>query len=221
MLAIVWSLEHSLYYTLANPDVHIITDHNPIVGILGKSLHQIDNTRIVKLIERINHYSLTIEHVKGSENYIADMLSHNPDQSKEAPEIERNFENTRRIKRVMTRSTARGKKENFPRDLQIIAEKGNICSEYQTMIQTVQRKEKVHEVDKKNPLREFRNIHDELNVVKTEMGSLLYAGNKLIPPKSARKELLEISHTKHLGEEVIWCNIRKIWHWPSMRERDD
>ena len=56
MLAVVWSLEHSKYYTLANPDVHIITDHNRFIGILGKSLHQIDNTRLVKLLERINHY---------------------------------------------------------------------------------------------------------------------------------------------------------------------
>ena len=84
--------------------------NNPIVGILGKSLHQIDNTRIVQLIERIRHYSLTIEHVKGSENHIADMLSRNPDDSMEAPEVERNFDNIRRIRRVMMRSEARAKK---------------------------------------------------------------------------------------------------------------
>ena len=53
LLAVVWSLEHTGYYTLANPDVHIITDHNPIVGILQKSLHQIYNSQNVKLIERI------------------------------------------------------------------------------------------------------------------------------------------------------------------------
>ena len=209
LLAIVWSLEHSGYYTLANPDVHIITDHNPIVGILGKSLHQIDNTRIVKLIEQISHYSLTIEHVKGSENHIADMLSRNPDGSMEAPEVERNFDNTRRIKRVMMRSEARGKKENFPRDLQIIAEKGRGCSECQKMLQTIQKKEKVHEIGKNNPLKEFRNMHGELNVIETEAGSLLYAGDRLIPPKSARKDLLEFAHTTHLGEEVIWRNVKK------------
>ena len=45
------------------------------------------------------------------------------------------------------------------------------------MIQTVQRKEKVHEVDKNNPLRQFRNVHDEFNVIETEVGQLLIAGN--------------------------------------------
>ena len=109
LLTVVWALEHSRYYMIANPDVHIITDHNPIVGILGKSLHQIDNTRIVKLIERISHYSLMVEHVKGSDNHIADMLSRNPDDSQEAPE--RNFNNIRRIRRVVTRSEARAKKK--------------------------------------------------------------------------------------------------------------
>ena len=73
-------------------------------------------------------------------------------------------------------------------------------------------------MDKNNPLREFSNIHNEFNMVETDVGALLYAGNKLIPPRSARKELLAIAHTTHLGEEVIWSNIRKIWHWPSMRD---
>ena len=66
-------------------------------------------------------------------------------------------------------------------------------------------------------MKEFRNVHNELNVVETEAGCLLYAGDRLIPPKSARKELLEIAHTTHLGEEVIWTNVKKIWHWPSLR----
>ena len=63
------------------------------------------------------------------------------------------------------RSKARGKKENFPRELQIIAENGRGCSEYQKMIQTVHKKEKVHELGKNNHLKEFRNMHNELNVV--------------------------------------------------------
>ena len=91
LLALVWALVHSRFYTIVNPDVHIIKDHSPIVGILKKSLHQIDNTRIVKLIERISHYSLTIEHVKGRDNHIADMLLQNPDKSMEALDIEHNF----------------------------------------------------------------------------------------------------------------------------------
>ena len=92
---------------IANPDVHIITDHNPIVGILN----QIDNTQIVKLIERISHYSLTVEHVKGRDNHIADMLSRNLDKLLEAPEVERNFDNIRRIKRVMTIQKQKGRKK--------------------------------------------------------------------------------------------------------------
>ena len=77
----------------------------------------------MKLIEIISNYSLYIEHIEGRDNHIAYMLLRNPDDPMNSPDIERNFYTIRRIRRVMTRSEAKGKKENFPRDLQVIAEK--------------------------------------------------------------------------------------------------
>ena len=74
------------------------------------------------------------------------------------------------------------------------------------MIETVRRKDKAYEIGDKNPIKELRNVHDELNGAETEVGCLLYAGDKLVPPRSARPELLKIAHTTHLGEEVIWNN---------------
>ena len=71
----------------------------------------------------------------------------------------------------------------------MIAEKGKECREYQDMIETVRRKDKAYEIGKKNPLKELRNIHDELNIVETKAGCLLYVGDKLVPPRSARPEL--------------------------------
>ena len=52
------------------------------------------------------------------------MLSRNPDETVEAPDIKRNFNTLGRIRRVMTKSEARGNKENVQRDLQVLAEKG-------------------------------------------------------------------------------------------------
>ena len=64
---------------------------------------------------------------------------------------------------------------------------------------------------------EQRNVHNELNMVGSEAGDLLYAGDKLVPPKSVRQELLNLTHTTHLGEDIIWSNVKKIWHWPSLK----
>ena len=105
------ALEHSKFYTVTNPDIHVVTDHALIIGIVAKTHHEIDNTRIVKLNERISHYSLILSYTRGRDDHIADMLSRDPDDTMDAPELERNIDTVRRIRRVMMRSEAKGKKE--------------------------------------------------------------------------------------------------------------
>ena len=97
------------------------------------------------------------------------------------------------------------------------AEKGKECRDYQTMIETVRRKDKAYEVGKDNPLKELRNVHDELHIVESDVGCLLFAGHKLVPPNSAKQELLKMRHKTHLGEGIIWSNMKKIWHWPPLK----
>ena len=28
---------------------------------------------------------------------------------------------------------------------------------------------------------------------------------------------MKLAHTTHLGEDIIWSNVKKIWHWPSLK----
>ena len=46
-------------------------------------------------------------------------------------------------------------------------------------------------------------------MVESDTGCLLYAGDKLVPQKSARPELLKIAYMIHLGEEIVWNNMKK------------
>ena len=62
LLAIVWALKHSKYYTVANPNVHVTTNHFPLLGRVKMSLTEIDNIHIVKLLERVYNYSLAFSH---------------------------------------------------------------------------------------------------------------------------------------------------------------
>ena len=66
LLGIVWALEHSRFYTVANPNVHVILDHSSILGIVRKSLTEINNTRIVRLLEQVCHCSLNFSHTQYS-----------------------------------------------------------------------------------------------------------------------------------------------------------
>ena len=136
-MEIVWALKHSRFYTVANPNVHVITDHNPILEIVGKFLTEIITTRIIRLSEQVCNRSQTFFHTCECDSTIADLLSENPDVTAQALDVERNFNTVRRISRVMTRSMELGNKENVPRDLQMIAEEGNNCEKYKKLIEMV------------------------------------------------------------------------------------
>lgn len=75
-LALIWALQHFEVYvgSVAGP-VTIFTDHNPLVFL--KSI-QNPNQRLMRWSLFLQNYDLNIQHIKGSENVIADALSRAP-----------------------------------------------------------------------------------------------------------------------------------------------
>ena len=52
-LAVSWALQHSRIFTTACPNLYVITDHKPLLGIFGdRSLGTISNPRIARLKEK-------------------------------------------------------------------------------------------------------------------------------------------------------------------------
>ena len=67
------------------------TDHKPLESIFRKPPTEIDNMRLVKIREKMLPYHFVVKHVKGSENYVADLLSRDPDMmSMKATDLEDN-----------------------------------------------------------------------------------------------------------------------------------
>ena len=52
LLSVVWALEHARYYCIGAPKITVRTDHSPLKGLFKKDLSEIDNPRVVKLLER-------------------------------------------------------------------------------------------------------------------------------------------------------------------------
>ena len=71
-LAIQWAIKKCDYYLQGLPSFSVMTDHRPLVGVLNKSLHEVDNLRLVRMREKLAVYSFKVIWVKGKTHFIAD-----------------------------------------------------------------------------------------------------------------------------------------------------
>ena len=67
-------------------------------------------------------------------------------------------------------------------------------------------------------LQEYKSCVYQLKVVDVGENKLLYKDNKLIPPEEARKNLIILSHQRHLGAQTIYSNMNEVLWWPRMRQ---
>ena len=78
-LAVAWALKTSRLFTLGCPNLYIVTDHKPLLGILnGRDLGSVKNPRIRRLKERTLDYNFTIRYCPGKLHAGADALSRYP-----------------------------------------------------------------------------------------------------------------------------------------------
>ena len=78
-LAVAWALKTSRVFTLGCPDLTIVTDHKPLLGILNeRDLNSIKNPRLRRLKEHTLDFSFTIRYCPGKMHLGADALSRYP-----------------------------------------------------------------------------------------------------------------------------------------------
>ena len=83
-LAVVWALEDTRFFTVGCTDLHIQTDHRPLIKLLGdRTLDEINNRRLINLKERSMGWQFVIYHVPGRLIPAPDATSHNPFDSLE------------------------------------------------------------------------------------------------------------------------------------------
>ena len=74
-LAIVWSLTKCDYFCRGAPVVEIKTDSTACKGLFKKSLFEIKDNKVQRMVEKTIPYNIEVTHVKGATHYIADYLS--------------------------------------------------------------------------------------------------------------------------------------------------
>ena len=88
-LAVVDALKKARHFVLGCKDLIIAVDHKPLLKVFSdRSLHDINNTRLLNLKEKTLQFRFNIIHVPGIRHAAADALSRHPTSSpKETPDV--------------------------------------------------------------------------------------------------------------------------------------
>ena len=79
-LAVKWALEDTRFFTWGCTDLHIQTDHRPLVKLLGdRTLDEINNNRLLSFKEKTMPWKFTISYVPGCKIPAPDATSRKPD----------------------------------------------------------------------------------------------------------------------------------------------
>ena len=62
-LAIKWAVNKCNFYLRGLPAFIVLTDHQPLVGIFPKQLHELGNARLMRMREKLTNFSFEVKWV--------------------------------------------------------------------------------------------------------------------------------------------------------------
>ncbi|UYV61067.1 K02A2.6-like, partial [Cordylochernes scorpioides] len=200
-LAIVWTCERLKDY-VTGIKIHIETDHKPLIAIFtSKSLEDM-TPRLQRLKMRMMRYSYQISHIAGKKQIVADMLSRKPMSKPHKDELEEEL--SAYIQSIEFPAT-----EERLLEISRKQKEDSLCSQLAKYCMSGWPKNK-REVDPE--LRGYWQFQEDL----TYQNGLLLRGQRILIPKTLRKDILEKLHQGHFGinkcrsrakESVWWLGI--------------
>lgn len=202
-LAIAWGLEQTKYFTQGCPKLLVITDHKPLKKIFGdRTLDEISNTRLFRLKQRTLPWHFRIEHMPGTTNGAADLLSRYPSPTSQVDESTiADVTET-----MVAASICRDMEDITSISWDLIAQETK--KEFEELLNAI-----VNNSWPNNTLcNEYTRYKDSLYITD---GVILYNDRAIIPP-SLRKSVLEGLHAAHQGVSSMELRAQSIIFWPGI-----
>ena len=206
LAAVEMALRKMRLMTVANEKIIVKTDHLPLLGILNKPLEKIETKRLMKLAERLQDYSFTIEYVLGNKNEVADALSRNPVVTQSPGE--QYVENRLMVNLV---SEFQGKEVCSMKQLKVIAKNDK---DYNIMKEALQANITAKDIPPDHPARPYKA---DWNLLAVDH-DLITIGDRILVPKGARKDILRGLHLSHLGLKKTASLAKTLYYWKNMRK---
>ena len=203
LLGVVFGVTHFKHFTFGN-DVHVITDHKPLVSLLKKSLVAC-SSRLSRLMLQIVDFSLKVLYQPGRKMVISDALSRlsthqTPDTKETVPGLNMTihevsvFSNTDRT------------------SIQQIRAETQTDPDLQTLLQYIMKGFPATSTECHESIKPYFNYHDELTVV----DGLILKGNHIVVPTKLRHSCLATLHVAHMGVNKTLLRARQSIFWPGI-----
>ncbi|UYV70775.1 K02A2.6-like, partial [Cordylochernes scorpioides] len=200
-LAIVWTCDRLKDY-VTGIKIHIETDHKTLIAIFTPKPLEDITPRLQRLKMRMMRYSYQISHIAGKKQIVADLLSRKPISKRHEDEL--GEELSAYIQSIEFPAT-----EERLLEISRKQKEDSLCSQVANYCTGGWPKNK-KEVDPE--IRGYWQFQDDL----TYQNGLLLRGQRILIPRSMRKEILEKLHQGHFGinkcrsrakESVWWLGI--------------
>ena len=207
-LAVAWSLEHTRYFTLGCDDLVVVTDHKPLIKLLGdRTLDEIRNTRLFRLKQRTLPWYFQISHLPGVSNDAADAISRYPSPSGSINLLEAND----LVESAIMATIQSGASSDFSISWKTIAHETMTDPVMKPLLNCVRTGflEFHNEDPSIKPFWKYRDALYELD------GVILYDDRAVIPP-SLRGSILSTLHAAHQGVSAMKSRASSIVFWPGI-----
>ena len=214
LLAIVFGAERHHQFTYGRR-VMVESDHKPLETIFSKPLASAPK-RLQKMLMRLQRYDLVIQYKKGREMYLADTLSRHYLEAEDSATVAKvSYVHSKFEQELET-------DEGLDEINQLLAQEAqvneyHIATDSDETLQAVKIMIKKGWPDEKSRLPPatvpYYRLRDEL----VTQDGLIFRGDRLIVPKSLRRQTIKELHASHQGVEATLRQARETLYWPNTK----
>ena len=216
----VWCLQKVRLFLLGCPNLAIITDHRPLVKLLGdRALRDISNPRLFRLKEKTLQFQFRIHYMPGKRNSAANFLSRYPLLKTQpgAPDEE--------LVEDLTVAVASAISEALSHDGYVISEEmlqQAACDDpvYQLLVSKVSSGDWCPQHSQEIAcLRPYYGVRERLSIV-IDLVTYTYTYDqgcvRLVIPESLHQQITTHLHAGHQGLDSMLRRARQTVYWPGM-----
>ncbi|KAK4313454.1 hypothetical protein Pmani_015211 [Petrolisthes manimaculis] len=218
-LAVAWCLRKARLFQLGCPNLVLVTDHRPLVGLLSnKALTDIVNPRLFRLKEQTLQYQLTMRYLPGKRNCAADFLSRYP--SMRTPPDATDEEQGEDLAAAMAAAVVANLdlSDSLTLDEDMVLQASQDDPVYQLLIARVLagdwHPQKAQEIA---CLRQYYSVRERLGVSR---GLVTYTYDQIHPrlvvPESLCQQVAANLHAGHQGVDSMLRRARQAVYWSGI-----
>ena len=222
--AIAWALNKCRMFVMGCPNLVVVTDHAPLLGIFGdRDLSKITNPRLFKLKEKTMMYRFSIQHCPGKWQRGSDALSRNvasatiavidvcamaPTTSDEEmiSEVE-SFQSLAAVEAIWDFEDHAG--VITPN---MIRSAGRDDPVYCTLINQIGEGFPKNKHSTNSNIRQYWEVRNRLS----SLNGLVLMDRRIVIPVSLRKRILRCLHSAHQGVVGMKARANETVYWPGM-----